>query len=113
MSETPYSAVVIPIHYSQKVTEDNNESILTIQAKVVTPLRGNLPEIINFVVITDKNESLGHLGDKILLTFCSVDEKLYFAGVGAAFTPTGDLINHVKLIVKNLDDIQIKYDFCN
>jgi len=47
LSETPYSAVVTPIKYSKIVKAENYESIVTIQAQVNTPIRGELPELIN------------------------------------------------------------------
>ncbi|WP_298942827.1 hypothetical protein [uncultured Psychromonas sp.] len=113
LSETPYSAVVTPIKYSKIVKAENHESIVTIQAQVNTPIRGELPELITFIAVMDIEESLGKVGQPILIAFCQSGNDLYFAGVGAAFDVTEQIIHHAKIVTKGLSKTQSRFEFCH
>lgn len=113
LSETPYSAVVTPIKYSKIVKAENHESIVTIQAQVNTPIRGELPELITFIAVMDIEEFLGKVGQPILIAFCQSGNDLYFAGVGAAFDVTEQIIHHAKIVTKGLSKTQSRFEFCH
>ena len=113
LSETPYSAVVTPIKYSKIVKAENHVSIVTIQAQVNTPIRGELPKLITFITVMDIGDSLGKVGEPILIAFCQSGNDLYFAGVGAAFDVTEQIIHHAKMVTKGLSKTQSRFKFCH
>ena len=113
LSETPYSAVVTPIKYSKIVKAENHESIVTIQAQVNTPIRGELPELITFITVMDIGDSLGKVGEPILIAFCQSGNDLYFADVGAAFDVNDNVINHAKVMIKGLSKTQSTFELCH
>lgn len=113
LSETPYSAVVTPIKYSKIVKAENHESIVTIQAQINTQVRGELPELITFIAVMDIEDSLGKVGEPILIAFCQFENNLYFAGVGAAFDVNDQIIHHAKMVTKGLSKTQSRFEFCH
>ena len=113
LSETPCSAVVTPVKYSKIVKAESHEAIVTIQAQVNTPIRGELPELITFITVMDIEDSLGKVGQPILIAFCQSGNNLYFAGVGAAFDVNDNVINHAKVMIKGLSKTQSRFELCH
>jgi len=113
LSETPYSAVVTPVKYSKIVKAESHEAIVTIQAQVNTQIRGELPEVMTFIVVMDIEDSLGKVGEPILIAFCQSGNDLYFAGVGAAFDINDNVISYAKVVIKGLSKTQSRFEFCH
>lgn len=112
VSETPFSAVVKPISYTTKEVVENHESVTVVVAEVVTPVRGSLSPTISFVAVLNTDDEFVEVGEEVLLAFCEYDDRLYFAGVGAVFSPTDEVISHAKLQTNGLSDTQTKFGYC-
>ncbi len=112
ISETPYSAIIEPISYTVNHDIEKHEIITTIRAKMVSSIRGDLPQQFDFIVVSEIGDTLGKIGEPILIAFCKFNESLYFAGVGAAFIPSDKIQTHAKLVVKKLSKTQSNYGFC-
>lgn len=111
--ETPYSAVLMPLNYTQQESSDRHESIVIVEAKVITPIRGALSNTLSFRAILEAGDSLGVLNKPILVSLCRQDNQFYFAGVGSAFAPTLEVIKYAQGVAKKIDRQQLDYQFCH
>ncbi|MCZ2721722.1 hypothetical protein O1D97_08670 [Marinomonas sp. 15G1-11] len=112
ISETPYSAIIEPISYTTHHEIENHEMITIVRAKMIRSIRGSLAQEFDFIVASEIGDTLGKIGEPILISFCEFDENFYFAGVGSAFIPTKNIQMHAERIAKNVSKTQVDYDFC-
>ncbi|MEH6814533.1 MAG: hypothetical protein V7677_18515 [Motiliproteus sp.] len=113
VSNTPYSALIKHLSVDAKAVDDDDSIVLHVfHAKVIETYRGDHHESISYQMVVEKDETIGIDEQPFIVTLCQSVNGYYWPGTGAAFSNKVQLINSVKIAVKNLARQQTNFSDC-